>query len=237
MPTNEPTGEVAEMPLVARKPKVLPDTEEFRRETETGDERARPLQTLTAVLEERYSDLAQHGRAVAGYSAMIARELGLSNEEIERIALAGELHDVGKVSVPEATLLKPGPLTDEEWIEVKRHPATGEQLLLSANLDDLANWVIAHHERPDGEGYPYRMEHDAIPLPAMILSVADSYDAMRTDRVYKAAMSEPEATAELREHSGTQFDEDVVSAFIRCLAQFAPGDAEVAAQVEPVVDD
>lgn len=226
------------MPLVARAPKVLPDTEEFRRETGTGDERARPLQTLTAVLEERYTDLAQHGRAVAGYSAMIAREVGLSNDEIERVALAGELHDVGKVSVSEATLLKPGPLTTEEWIEVKRHPATGEQLLLSANLDDLARWVVAHHERPDGEGYPYRMDHENIPLPALILSVADSYDAMRTDRVYRPAMSEPEAVAELSRHSGTQFDEEVVAAFQRCLERFAPGDAAVAAQVEqPGADD
>ncbi len=200
----------------------IPDTEEFRRETGTGDERARPLQTLTSVLEERYFDLAFHGRAVAGYSAMIARELEMDNETIERVALAGELHDVGKVSVPEATLLKPGPLSQEEWIEVKRHPATGEQLLLSANLDDLANWIVAHHERPDGKGYPYGMAHESIPLPAMILSVADSYDAMRTDRVYQPALTESEAAEELRKHSGTQFDGDVVSAFFRCLERFSP---------------
>lgn len=214
-------------------PKHLPDTEEFRRETGSGDERARPLQTLTAVLEQRYSDLAMHGRAVAGYSAMIARELELPGETIERVALAGELHDVGKVSVAESTLLKPGPLSREEWVEVKRHPATGEQLLLSANLDDLAGWVVAHHERPDGQGYPYRMEHDAIPLPAMILSVADSYDAMRTDRVYQPALSESEAIEELRRHSGTQFDGDVVAAFFRCLERFdAPAQAELAAQAQ-----
>ena len=206
----------------APRPKQLPDTEEFRRETATGDERARPLQTLTSVLEERYSDLAFHGRAVAGYSALIARELDLPGETIERIALAGELHDVGKVSVPEATLLKPGPLSPEEWVEVKRHPLTGEQLLLSANLDDLAGWIVAHHERPDGEGYPYHMTHDQIPLPAMILSVADSYDAMRTDRVYKPGMSESDAVQELRSCSGTQFDGDVLAAFLRCLERFTP---------------
>lgn len=199
----------------------LPETEEFQRETMTGDERARPLQTLTKVLEERYEDLTFHGRAVAGYSAMIARELALDSDTIERVALAGELHDVGKVSVPEATLLKAGPLSKEEWQEVKRHPETGEQLLLSANLDDLAQWIVAHHERPDGRGYPHGMTHDAIPLPAMIISVADSYDAMRTDRVYKPAMSESEAADELRKHTGTQFDPDVVSAFFACLDRFA----------------
>ncbi len=199
----------------------LPETEEFRRETATGDERARPLQTLTKVLEERYTDLSFHGRAVAGYSAMIARELELPNETIEQIAMAGELHDVGKVSVPESTLLKAGPLSDEEWLEVKRHPETGEQLLLSANLDELANWVVAHHERPDGKGYPHGMSYEQIPLPAMILSVADSYDAMRTDRVYKAGLSESEAAAELREHTGTQFDGDVVAAFFTCLERFS----------------
>lgn len=201
--------------------KRLPETEEFQRETMTGDERARPLQTLTKVLEERYEDLAFHGRAVAGYSAMIARELEFDNDAIERIALAGELHDVGKVSVPEATLLKEGPLSKSEWMEVKRHPETGEQLLLSANLDDLAQWIVAHHERPDGRGYPHGMEHDVIPLPAMILSVADSYDAMRTDRVYKAAMSEAQAADELRKHTGSQFDPDVVDAFFRCLERFS----------------
>lgn len=199
----------------------LPETEEFRRETMSGDERARPLQTLTKVLEERYADLAFHGRAVAGYSAMIARELELASDTIERIALAGELHDVGKVSVPESTLLKAGPLSKAEWMEVKRHPETGEQLLLSANLDDLAQWVVAHHERPDGRGYPYGTELAAIPLPALILSVADSYDAMRTDRVYKAALSEEEAAAELRKHSGSQFAPDVVTAFFRCLERFS----------------
>lgn len=199
----------------------LPPTEEFRRETMSGDERARPLQTLTKVLEERYEDLAFHGRAVAGYSAMIARELEIDNDTIERIALAGELHDVGKVSVAESTLLKAGPLSKEEWREVKRHPETGEQLLLSANLDDLAGWIVAHHERPDGRGYPHGMPHEAIPLPAMILSVADSYDAMRTDRVYKPALSESEAAAELRKHAGSQFDPDVVTAFFTCLERFA----------------
>lgn len=203
----------------------IPDTEEFRRETDSGDERARPLQALIAVLEERYIDLAFHGRAVAGYSAMIARELELPNEMIERVALAGELHDVGKVSVSEVTLLKPGPLSPEEWIEVKRHPSTGEQLLLSANLDDLAGWIVAYHERPDGEGYPYGMDCDEIPLPAMILSVADAYDAMRTDRVYQPARSEAEAVDELKAHSGTQFDVDVVAAFFRCLERFSPAKA------------
>lgn len=199
----------------------MPETEEFERETMSGDERARPLQVLGQVLELRYQDLSLHGRAVAGYSAMIARELELDNETIERVALAGELHDVGKVSVAESTLLKPGPLDKDEWKEVKRHPETGEQLLLSANLDDLAQWIVAHHERPDGDGYPHGMAHEEIPLPAMILSVADSYDAMRTDRVYKPAMSEEEAVAELREHSGMQFDPNVVAAFIRCLERFA----------------
>ena len=125
------------------------------------------------------------------------------------------------MSVPESTLLKAGPLTKDEWKEVKRHPETGEQFLLSANLDDLAQWVAAHHERPDGKGYPHGMEHEVIPLPAMILSVADSYDAMRTDRVYQSALSEAEAVAELREHSGSQFDPEVVSAFFRCLERFS----------------
>ena len=185
------------------------------------DPAVKPLLVLTETLEERYSDLAHHGRSVAGYCALTARELGLDSDPVERVALAGELHDVGKVGVADEILRKPEPLSTAEWKQVMRHPQIGADLLVSSNLDDIASWVLAHHERPDASGYPHGAEDEAIPLEARILSVADAYDAMRTDRVYKRALTHEEAERELRKCAGSQFDATVVDAFLRGLDRIA----------------
>lgn len=179
----------------------------------------RPLHVLMRTLETRYGDLSSHGRSVAGYCALAARELGLEPDAIERVALAGELHDVGKVGVPDEILRKPEPLSDGEWELVHRHPQIGADLLFSSNLDDVARWVLAHHERVDASGYPHGAGADSIPLEAKILAVGDAYDAMRTDRVYRAGLSDEEAAAELLRGAGTQFDADVVEAFLRALSK------------------
>lgn len=196
--------------------RVETDTHELPAKGREADA-AKPLLVLTQVLEERYSDLAFHGRSVSGYSAMAARELELPAELIERVSLAGELHDVGKVGVDEDILCKPDRLTEPEWKQVKRHPEIGADLLFSSNLDDIANWVLAHHERPDGSGYPYGLDDGDISIEAKILAVADAYDAMRTNRVYKAALSHEQAAEELRRQAGSQFCPDVVDAFLRAL--------------------
>jgi HD-GYP domain-containing protein (c-di-GMP phosphodiesterase class II) len=182
-----------------------------------ADPAVKPLLVLTETLEERYSDLAHHGRSVAGYCAMAARELALDSDAVERVALAGELHDVGKVGVADEILRKPEPLSTEEWRQVMRHPQIGADLLVSSNLDDIAGWVLAHHERLDSSGYPYGAEQDDIPLQSRIIAVADAYDAMRTDRVYKRALIHSEAADELRKCAGSQFDPVVVDAFLRGL--------------------
>ncbi|MDQ3760000.1 MAG: HD-GYP domain-containing protein [Actinomycetota bacterium] len=187
------------------------------------DPAVKPLFVLTQTLEERYSDLAHHGHSVAGYCALAARELGLGPDEIERVALAGELHDLGKVGVADEILRKPAPLSAEEWKQVMRHPQIGADLLVSSNLDDLAEWVVAHHERPDGSGYPHGADETAIPLEAKILAVADAYDAMRTDRVYKEAFTHEESARELRKCAGSQFDPVVVEAFLRGLDRIIAG--------------
>jgi HD-GYP domain-containing protein (c-di-GMP phosphodiesterase class II) len=179
----------------------------------------RPLLVLTHTLEERYRDLAYHGRSVAGYSAMIGGELGLDPGTVERVALAGELHDVGKFGIADEILRRPGPLSDEEWDQIRRHPQIGADLLFSSNLDDIARWVLAHHERPDGRGYPFALSAGDIPLQALILSVADAYDAMRTDRVYQPALSHERAAEELLRGSGTQFDPIVVERFLQALSR------------------
>jgi HD-GYP domain-containing protein (c-di-GMP phosphodiesterase class II) len=177
----------------------------------------RPLLVLTVTLEQRYSDLSDHGRSVAGYCEVAARELGLDPAAIERVALAGELHDVGKVGVAEEILRKPEALSADEWKQVMRHPQIGADLLVSSNLDDIASWVLAHHERPDASGYPHGADNEEIPLESRIIAVADAYDAMRTERVYKRALTHFEAALELRKCAGSQFDSEVVEAFLRGL--------------------
>ena len=119
--------------------------------------------------------------------------------------------------MPDAVLRKPGPLDDGEYDQMKRHPEVGAVIVDGADLKDVAAWVIAHHERPDGRGYPHGLSGDEIPLEARILAVADAYEAMTVDRVYRKALGEDAARDELRRCSGTQFDPRVVEVFLRVL--------------------
>jgi HD-GYP domain-containing protein (c-di-GMP phosphodiesterase class II) len=160
---------------------------------------------------------------VSRYAEATARTLGLPEATVERVALAGLLHDVGKVGVSDAVLQKPGPLDEREWAEMRQHPELGARLLAGAHLEDLAEWVFAHHERFDGTGYPLGLRGEEIPLEARILAVADAYEAMRGERVYSSAMSHAEAAAELRRAAGGQFDARVVEAL---LASVTAADGE-----------
>jgi diguanylate cyclase (GGDEF)-like protein/putative nucleotidyltransferase with HDIG domain len=160
-------------------------------------------------------DTAEHSQMVGRYAKLIAVELGLSKELIERVQLAGVLHDIGKIGVADAIVNKPGPLTPEEWEEMQKHPEFGARMLERAELWDIAAWVLAHHERPDGKGYPFGLSGEQIPLEARIVAVADSYEAMTTDRVYRPSIGHTAARAELRRAAGTQFDARVVAAFLK----------------------
>jgi HD-GYP domain-containing protein (c-di-GMP phosphodiesterase class II) len=128
------------------------------------------------------------------------------------------LHDIGKLGVADAVLKKPGALTDEEWAEMRRHPELGARILDHANLRDISAWVLAHHERIDGRGYPLGLAGAEIPLEARILAVADAYEAMTADRAYRAALGHDAAQEELRAGAGTQFDPEIVEAFLAVLA-------------------
>ena len=160
-------------------------------------------------------DTAEHSQMVGRYTKLIAVELGLSKELIERVHLAGILHDIGKIGVADAIVNKPGPLTPAEWEEMQKHPEFGARMLERAELWDIADWVLAHHERADGKGYPLGLHGDQIPLEARIVAVADAYEAMTTDRVYRPSIGHTAARAELRRGSGTQFDSRVVAAFLK----------------------
>jgi putative nucleotidyltransferase with HDIG domain len=172
---------------------------------------------LAEALDIRDTGTGQHSQTVGRYAELMARELGFAEEHVERVRLAGVLHDIGKIGIPDCVLSKPGPLDAEEWQEMYTHPEIGARLLSSPEFDDLRAWILAHHERPDGLGYPNASSGDEIPLEARILAAADAYEAMTADRVYRAALGEDAARAELEAGAGTQFDEEVVAAFLRVL--------------------
>ena len=180
------------------------------------------LAALLAVQRFHDQDTAGHGERLALYAQATARILGRPKEELRLIRLAALLHDIGKIGIPGSILHKPGPLTEEEWVIMRRHPEIGRQILaqLGGIFQLLSRIVVAHHERWDGQGYPSGLAKEEIPLGARILAVVDSYDAMTSDRLYRAAFSVTKARAELRRCAGRQYDPQVVEAFLRVLTLY-----------------
>ncbi|MET0615333.1 MAG: diguanylate cyclase [Thermoleophilaceae bacterium] len=172
---------------------------------------------LAEALDIRDTGTGQHSHTVARYSELMARGLGLDEDRIERVRLAGVLHDIGKIGISDRVLTKPGPLDKSEWQEMYTHPEIGARLLSRPEFADLREWILAHHERPDGLGYPRGLRAEQIPIEARILAVADAYEAMTADRCYRAALGEAAARAELEGGAGTQFDAAVVAALLRAL--------------------
>ena len=176
------------------------------------------LLSLAEALDLRDTGTADHSRTVGRYCALIAEELGLTPERVQRIEVAGVLHDIGKIGLPDAILQKPGPLRKTELAEIRTHPEIGAQILGGRGLEDLREWVLAHHERPDGLGYPRGLKDEEIPLEAKILAVADAFEAMTADRVYREGVEERAARIELLRCAGEQFDSRVVAAFLSALS-------------------
>jgi diguanylate cyclase (GGDEF)-like protein/putative nucleotidyltransferase with HDIG domain len=176
---------------------------------------------LAEAVDLRFSGSARHSETVGRYAEMMARELGLPERRVSRVRLAGILHDIGKAGVPNRILHKPASLTDEEFAIIKRHPELGAQIIEHVSLSDVREWVAAHHERPDGLGYPLGLSGGAIPLEARIVAVADAYEAMTSDRSYRDSLGYEAALNELARCAGTQFDERVVGAFIAALEREA----------------
>jgi diguanylate cyclase (GGDEF)-like protein len=174
--------------------------------------------SLVEVLDMRHTSTAEHSITVGRYSYQIALAMGLPAGFVDRLRLAGILHDIGKIGIADAILLKEGKLSVAEYAEVERHPELGARVLAHAGLRDIAGWVLAHHERPDGTGYPGGLRGDEIPFEARVLSVADAFEAMIAERVYSPAMPRQEAVAELRRNSGTQFDPEIVEALLATVS-------------------
>lgn len=173
--------------------------------------------SLAEALDQRDSSTAKHSQTVGRLCEQMAHELGFDEDGVNRIRLAGILHDIGKIGVPDSILRKPGPLTDEERDQMRRHPEIGARILSSREMDDVREWISAHHERPDGKGYPKGLRGNEIPLEALILAVGDAYEAMTADRVYRMSLGSEEARKELIKCSGTQFEPRVVEALLRAL--------------------
>lgn len=169
------------------------------------------------TMEAKDGYLCGHSLNVSFYAKHICRQLGLTDYDCKNIALAGIFHDIGKIGVTETLLNKPGKLSDGEWEEIKKHPVIGADIV--AKIDELkeaSDIIRYHHLHFDGKGYPGGLKGDEIPIGARIISVADSYDAMTSERPYRQAMSAEEACRELQRCSGTQFDPWVVRAFLNC---------------------
>ncbi len=177
------------------------------------------LHVLTAAASARDRSTNEHAHRMVVLAEATARALNRPEEEVHLLRLGALLHDIGKIGIPDAILHKPGPLSEEEWAVMRLHPEIGQKILSQAGgvFIALASIVVAHHERWDGHGYPMGLEQEAIPLAARILTVIDSYDAMTSRRVYRAAMSPLAARQELQRCSGSQYDPDVVTAFLQVL--------------------
>ena len=188
------------------------------------------LWSLVAALDAREHETGDHSQRVVRYSLAVARRLGLPEHELPDLGRGALLHDIGKIGVPDAILLKPGKLNEAEWAEMKRHPQTGYDILKSIDfLDRSAEMVLSHQERFDGGGYPRALAGEQIPIAARIFAIADTYDAMTSDRPYRKALSAEAARQEIARCSGTQFDPRCAEAFL------AMAPAELAELARPVV--
>jgi diguanylate cyclase (GGDEF)-like protein len=179
-----------------------------------GSARQQTHDVLLGVLREREPELHVHLREVGRLAVLVGRQLGMSDEELDELHRAAQLHDIGKAAVPDAILNKPGRLDREEWAFIERHTLVGERILAAApSLAPVSVIVRSSHENWDGTGYPDRLAGERIPLGARIVRVCDTFDAMTSNRPYAASVSPARALAELERYAGTQFDPAVVRGF------------------------
>jgi diguanylate cyclase (GGDEF)-like protein/putative nucleotidyltransferase with HDIG domain len=188
--------------------------------------RFRAAASLARAVDTRDAYTGSHSQRVAQLAGRIAQQLGVEAEDVELTRLAASLHDLGKLAIPEEILRKPASLSEPERVILERHPQIGFRMLESLGVDPVAEWVLHHHERWDGTGYPDKLAGEEIPLGARIIFVADAFDAMTSDRVYRRPLGHDDALAELERCAGTQFDPSIVRVFVESLAaELAPAGA------------
>jgi diguanylate cyclase (GGDEF)-like protein/putative nucleotidyltransferase with HDIG domain len=179
--------------------------------------RLKAAASLAHAVDERDTYTGRHSFVVGELAALVAQQLGLEREEVELVRLAGSLHDLGKLAIPEEILRKPGPLTSAEKLVLRRHPQIGYRMLRALGVEPVSTWVLHHHERWDGHGYPHGLSGEQIPLGSRIILVVDAYDAMTSDRVYRARVPHEVAVAELERNAGAQFDPRIVAIFVESV--------------------
>jgi diguanylate cyclase (GGDEF)-like protein/PAS domain S-box-containing protein len=188
---------------------------------ESPSTRSRAINTIISTLHEKNRREELHSRRVSVLVVRIAEAAGLGTKKVAELRTAGLLHDIGKIAIDESILNKQGKLTPREWEAVRRHPETGWRILGSVGeLGEMANYVLAHHERMDGKGYPRGLRGDDIPLEARIIAIADAYDAMTAARTYREPIGDRQAAIELKTCAGTQFDKDLTRLFVEQVLQF-----------------
>ncbi|HKP89208.1 MAG TPA: diguanylate cyclase [Thermoleophilaceae bacterium] len=179
------------------------------------------VHALARAVDARDGYTHMHSQRVGFYAATLAAAMGLSDDRVEAIRMAGLLHDVGKIGIRDAILLKPGPLTKQEFAVMRRHAELGRAIIAGAGMPDIADWVGQLHERIDGRGYPNGLEGSEIPVESRLLHIADALEAMTCPRAYRTPKNSDEAVTELEAHAGTQFDEQAVRVMARLIREGA----------------
>jgi diguanylate cyclase (GGDEF)-like protein/PAS domain S-box-containing protein len=198
---------------------VEKEAEEYlynRKLLERGSHHSTILSSVMATMYARSQETEEHAERLARLSTLIGQKMKLSQKNLDELNLLAMLHDIGKIGIDDRILNKPGPLSEPEWIAMKKHPEIGYRIVMAApELQSVAEYILSHHERWDGNGYPRGIAGNQIPLVARILAVADSYDAMTQDRVYRKALPRDAAVAEIRKNAGKQFDPEIAELFLK----------------------
>ncbi len=177
--------------------------------------RGKSIKAMIKTLNGKNKMEGEHSNRVSELCKSMAEALGMTEDESEELKSVGLLHDIGKIAIDENVLNKSGELTEDEWKEIKRHSEIGYRILNTVNdLRDMATYVLYHHERWDGKGYPKGLKGDEIPMKSRIIAIADAYDAMTSEKSYRNALPEEVAIEELRKNAGSQFDAELVDVFI-----------------------
>lgn len=177
--------------------------------------RSKTIETIIKTLYEKNKREEEHSQRVAKLSQELGKALGMKEDILKKVENVGLLHDIGKIAINENILDKPGKLSESEWKEMKKHPEIGYRILSTVNeMSEIAEYILSHHERYDGLGYPKGLKGDEIPLISRIIAIADSYDAMAADRVYRKALPHDKIIIEFKNNAGTQFDPYLAKVFV-----------------------
>jgi len=198
--------------------KVLKSAEELmyrKKLLEYNSLRSSIMSSIRTTMYEKSHETEEHTERLADLSKKLGKIMGLSDQEMVELELLSMLHDIGKIGIEDSILTKCAGLTDDEWHEMKKHPEIGYRIAMAApELKHIAEYILCHHERWDGRGYPQGLSNEKIPILSRIISIVDSYDAMTNDRVYRKAISKEKAKSEILENAGTQFDPKVARLFV-----------------------